>query len=179
MEVTWEASDPNNDQLTYTLEYRPANASVWLPLAKDLQENRYEWQTRRVPDGRYIVRVTASDHADNTPEASLTHSRASDPVLVDNTPPVIENLKADAGRGQVTLQGRARDGLSVIRNMQYVVDAAEQWNYILPEDLIYDSTEESFTVKISDLAPGQHVITLRAEDARGNATFEALIVDIK
>ena len=179
MEITWEATDPNNDQLTYTLEYRPANASVWLPLAKDLQENRYEWQTRRVPDGRYIVRVTASDHADNTPDATLTHSRASDPVLIDNTPPVIENLKAQPGRGLVTITGQARDGLSVIRNMQYVVDSAEQWNYILPQDLIYDSTEESFTVKISDLAPGQHVITLRAEDARGNATFEALIVEVK
>lgn len=179
MNVTWEATDPNNDSLTYTLEYRPANAKIWLPLAKDLTENRYAWQTRLVPDGRYILRVTASDGADNTTDATLTDTRASDPVLVDNTPPELLTVKTTPGKRQIVITGRALDQLSVVTGLQYVVDAAEQWQYILPDDLIYDSTDESFTVKILDLAPGQHVITLRADDARGNAVHEALIVEIK
>lgn len=179
MNVTWEASDPNNDSLLYTLEYRPANAQVWLPLAKEVSENRYDWQTRRVPDGRYILRVTATDAADNTTDSTLTDSRTSDPILVDNTPPELLTIKTTPGKGQLIITGRARDALSVVTGLQYVVDAGEQWKYILPDDLIYDSTDESFTVKILDLAPGQHVITLRADDARGNAVHEALIVEIK
>src|SRR5690606_16854211 len=32
--VEWEASDANGDRLIYTLEYRAAGATRWLPLAK-------------------------------------------------------------------------------------------------------------------------------------------------
>ncbi len=81
--LEWEAVDPNEDALNYTLEYRRADAESWLPLADDLSDTSYEWDTRRAPDGRYIIRLTASDAPDNPgPMARLT-ARSSEPVVVD------------------------------------------------------------------------------------------------
>jgi hypothetical protein len=179
MNISWEAADANNDELVYKLEYRPAEAHVWLPMTKDLKDTHYTWQTRQVPDGRYIVRVTASDAPDNTADAQLSDTRASDPVLIDNTPPELLTVKTTPGKGQIVITGRARDALSTISGLQYVVDAGDQWHYILSDDLIYDSTDETFSVKIPDLSSGQHVITLRAQDALGNAVNQAMVVDIR
>ena len=57
------------------------------------------------------------------------------------------------------------------------MDSAELYEPILPEDLIFDSTRESFTVTISDLAPGPHVVTLRVADSRGNVGYQAVTLN--
>jgi hypothetical protein len=177
--IEWEGSDPNGDTLRYTLEYQQAGTNKWLPLAKDLEVTNFEWQTRRVPDGRYIVRVVASDAPSNTPDMALTSSRNSDPIVVDNTPPAVEDLKIDVKNKTATLAGKAVDALSIIRDINYGIDTTEKWNAVLPEDLIFDSTTETFVVRIVDLSPGPHVVTLRVVDTRGNAQYKAAAFEVK
>lgn len=179
MNIEWEASDPNGDQLRYTLEYQPAGSKQWLPLAKDIEQNSHEWQTRRVPDGRYIIRVTASDSPDNPSTMALTASRRSDPIVVDNTPPAIEEIKVVLDKGNITITGRAHDALSNIKSIHYGVDSTERWQPVLPDDLIYDSTTETFTIKITGLSVGPHMVTLRVLDARNNARYEAVPMEVK
>ena len=66
-------------------------------------------------DGRYEVKVVASDAAANPPGKGKTTSRVSDPVLVDNTPPVIGDVKSEAGRGaDVTVDAKVVDRTSVV-----------------------------------------------------------------
>lgn len=177
--LEWDATDPNTDQLKFTLEYQAAGSEKWLPLAKDLEQPPFEWSVRRVPDGRYVVRVTASDAPDNTPSMAKTASRVSDPVLIDNTPPVLSELKTAAQPGGASFTARITDALSTVQTVHYAVDSTEDWQPVLPDDLIFDSTKESISVKISDLEPGPHVVTLRAVDAQGNATYQALQIDVK
>lgn len=179
LNVEWEASDPNNDTLSYTLEYQPAGSKVWLPIEKDVTQNSFEWQTRRVPDGRYIIRVTASDATDNPGDMALTTSRKTDPVLIDNTPPAFADLKSVINKKALTLTGRITDALSPIQSLHYGLDAEKGWKPILPDGLIFDSTSESFTVTIPDLSVGHHAVTLRGLDARGNPVYQTVLIDVK
>lgn len=176
MNITWEAADANNDRLVYSLEYQAAGSELWLPLAENLQTNSYEWNTRQAPDGRYRIRVVASDRLDNPLDMALVAQRVSDPVVVDNTPPQLVEVVARRDGRTLTLEGRVLDSLSPIGSIQYTLNAEDEARPILPEDLILDSTRETFRVTITDLAPGPHVVTLRATDARGNATYQAVVV---
>src|SRR5690606_32470100 len=112
----------------------------------------------------------------NPGSMALSAVRVSDPVLVDNTPPAIEAEYRRNGR-TLTITGTVRDRHSKVRDLAYSLDGDEQYQPILPQDLIFDSTSEAFEVTIVDLAPGPHVVTLRASDARRNRTHEAVLVD--
>ncbi len=178
LEIEWEAADPNGDQLLYTLEYQPAGTDQWLPLAQDLTEQSHEWQTLRIPDGWYTVRLTATDSPSNTGDMTKTAVRRADPVLIDNTPPTISSLEHRVKDGVLWIETQAQDALSAIRRVSYNIDGADPWLPALPQDLIYDSTQESFTLKIPDLSAGPHAVTVRVIDAMGNAYYKALLLEI-
>ena len=179
LNIEWEATDPNNDHLLFSLEYQPAGSTVWLPLAEDLDKNAFEWQTRRMPDGRYLVRVTATDSPDNPMDMSKTVVRRADPVLIDNTPPTLAGLEHRIEQQVVWINATVADGLSPIAAVSYSVDGDDLWHPALPDDFIYDSTRESFVIKISDLASGPHVVSVRAVDYRGNTQHEAVLIEIQ
>lgn len=179
MDIEWEASDPNNDHLRYTLEYQPAGSKAWVLIAKDLDQPSFEWQTRRVPDGRYLLRVTASDEPDNTADTALTAVRVSDPVVIDNAPPAIENLKVAVEKNAATITGVAKDAISSIQTVHFGLDSTEHWKPVKPDSGIFDSTNEAFTLKLTDLSPGPHVVTIRAVDSRGNPKYEAVTFEVK
>jgi hypothetical protein len=180
LQVTWQATDANKDRLVYSLDYKPGKADRYLPLAKDLTAPKYDWMTQHVPDGWYTLRVTAHDKLDNPPTSAKTGGRVSEPLLIDNTDPTLDGLKAEIfGNGQVKLTALAEDDLSPIQSVSYSIDGAELYQASLPNDLIYDSTSEAWGVTISDLSPGGHVIAVRVIDAKGNTAYRQLIVDVK
>jgi outer membrane protein assembly factor BamB len=178
MNIEWEASDDNQDPLVYKLDYMPAGSDRALVIEEDLTEMTYEWQTRRVPDGRYIVRVTADDRPDNPGDMAMTATRRASPVLVDNSPPELTTTTVINGR-QIKISGQAKDAWSAIRSLAYSLDDDDEYHAVLPGDLIFDSTQESWEVTISDLSPGPHVLTLRAADTRGNTVYQSVIFEIK
>ena len=87
--MQWKADDADGDHLAYALQYRRDGELTWHDLRVGLSDPIFVWDTTSVADGRYIVRVVASDGPSNTPERALTGSRESDPIEIDNTPPVI------------------------------------------------------------------------------------------
>lgn len=178
LKLTWEASDPNEDTLTYRIEYRSNPAAPWLVLAKDLTDTEYEWDTRQTADGRYQIRLIADDRSDNPGPMALSASRIGDPVIVDNTPPAIKDLKIDPSPRQVRLQAHLVDAVSAIAAVHYRVDSSQEWKPVLPADLIFDSTEETLDVTMAGLRPGTRVITLRVADALGNALYQTLQADV-
>lgn len=180
MQVQWQATDANKDRLVYKLEYKPGKAERYLPLADDLTAPKYDWQTQHVPDGWYTLRVTAYDKLDNPPTSAKTGGRVSEPILIDNSDPALDRLKAEIlGNGKVKLAATAEDELSPIQSVSYSIDGADQYQASLPDDLIYDSTSEPWGVTIFDLSPGGHVIAVRVIDAKGNTAYRQLIVDVK
>lgn len=178
--IEWQAGDPNQDRLRYTLEYQPSGSSRWLLLKDDIEQNTFEWNTRQVPDGWYTLRVTASDHLDNPPQMAKTTSRRSAPVLVDNTPPVVQTtIDRPERQGDIVIRIDARDQFSVIRSARYAVDSTDDWQPILPDDLIFDSTHERMEVRITDLAPGSHLVVLSISDAQGNTTLKHVMIEVE
>ncbi|MDB5173108.1 MAG: hypothetical protein JWN51_1881 [Phycisphaerales bacterium] len=177
--ITWEASDPNNDTLAYALYFRRVGEEPWILLKDKLAETTYEWDTRTAADGRYEVKVTASDAASNPPGTGRTVTRISDPVLVDNTPPVIGDVKSQPTGNAVKIDLKVVDRTSTVASVEYAVDSGKEWQFVLPTNQIYDSPEETVSFTIKDLPPGRHQVTLRATDSKGNQAFENVFVTVQ
>jgi hypothetical protein len=165
--LTWSATDPNGDGLEYRVEYRPAGATGFRALRDALEEAVLTWDTTSVPDGRYVVRVLASDRRANPPELALAGEQESTPFQVDNTPPLIHlEPDPDAPDG---IRAVVRDSASPILRLEYSLDAG-RWVEAHPDDGIADSTEESFTLRPAGTTPGtRHVVVVRALDRHGNS----------
>lgn len=159
--LTWKATDADGDTLTYDLEFKPVGAPRWLSLKKGLREAFYSFDTAALPDGEYAFRVSASDTESN-PEEAKTSSRESSPVTVDNTPPVIRRLPADAG----VFEFEARDAASPILEAEYSVDAKE-WVRVEPKDGLSDSPLETYRIRIDPKWKGSFLL-IRVTDAARN-----------
>src|SRR5208282_3222825 len=121
--ITWDASDPNNDALVYTLYYRLEPQGPWILLKDNLKDSTYDWDTRTAADGRYQVKVIASDALANAPGDGKTSSRVSDSFLVDNTPPTIGDLAYKITGNDAQINFRAQDLTSAIASAEYTLDS--------------------------------------------------------
>ncbi|HUT28592.1 MAG TPA: hypothetical protein VMX13_02285 [Sedimentisphaerales bacterium] len=176
--IAYKAKDDNGDKLVYKIDFRKAAKTIWIELKDELEADSFEWDGKTVEDGRYEVRVTASDERDNTPTTKLTASRISDPVIIDNTAPVIKDDSIQRGGKTVTLRLRAVDVFSAIGKVDYTIDSNDKWITAIPDDLVYDTADETFTIAIEDLKAGDHIIALRVSDDAGNTTYKTFEVAI-
>ncbi len=184
--ISYKADDDNGDKLVYTIDFRKVGRTSWIELKDDLAADNFEWDGRTVEDGRYEVRVAAGDEKSNTTATKLTGSRISEPVVIDNTGPVIgeievKSLVDEAGPCRV-FRFKVSDQLSAIGKIEYTIDSNADWTGTVPDDLVYDTTDESFTIRIDTkeaLPRGAHVLTIRAEDAVGNIKHKTLDVVIE
>ena len=171
--ISYSVKDDNEDKLIYKIDFRKAGRTGWIEIKNDVETNGYGWDSRTVEDGRYEIRITASDERSNTPETKLTGSRVSDVFTVDNTPPVVKKHKIDRGAKSIRLKMTVADEFSAIGKVEYTIDSDANWMGVLPDDLVYDTTTEDFTIITDDLTPGQHVIALRLSDDMGNTAYKS------
>jgi outer membrane protein assembly factor BamB len=168
--VLWTAHDDNDDELRYTVYFRGENEREWKLLKDNLEQKFYSWDTTTLPDGAYYLKIVATDAPSNPPALALKTERESERFEVDNTPPVIEGLKATPGsytRGlevvYVTgIQFFARDAASAIERSQYSLDGGD-WIMVAPKDGISDKPMEDYNFVVT-VAPGEHTIAVRAYD---------------
>jgi len=182
--ISYKTKDDNGDKLIYKIDFRKLDRTNWIELKDELDAASFEWDAKTVEDGRYEVRVTASDERNNTTSTKLTGSRISDPVVVDNTGPVVKNITTSAlkNNGQYRVfEIEVQDELSAIGKLEYTIDSNADWIGTVPDDLVYDTTDENFTIKIDvkeDLPKGDHVLTIKVSDAVGNTTYKTFEVNI-
>lgn len=176
--IQYRAQDSNDDPLLFTLYFRKLGRTVWTKLKEDYSQSELEWDSRTVEDGRYEIKVVANDAPANTPASALTASRISDPVVVDNTGPKIHSHFIENGADGITLGLVVRDHLSAVTKLDYTVNSNQRWQGAIPEDLVYDTTEETFRIRITDLESGPHVVAVRVHDDLGNTTYQSFDVMI-
>lgn len=176
--IAWEASDANGDLMTYSLYYRLGTRGEWILLKDKVKEKSYLWNTRQLADGRYQVRVVASDALSNPIGEGLTTSRFSETVMVDNTPPAIGDIKTEQTEDGVRVSLRAVDRTSTVAGVQYAVDSRADWQAAASSDMLYDSPEETVSFVVPGLAVGQHQLALRAKDSQGNTAYETVLVTV-
>jgi hypothetical protein len=70
----WRAEDDNRDDLSYDISYRREGETAWKLLNRGLTDSILDWDTTSVPNGRYTIRVVASDAPSNSPSTALTVS---------------------------------------------------------------------------------------------------------
>jgi outer membrane protein assembly factor BamB len=176
--ISYKAKDDNGDKLIYKIDFRKVGRENWIELKKELETDSFEWDGRTVEDGRYEVRVTASDERSNTTTTKLTGSRITKPVVVDNTEPVIKKYSIESGEKAVTLKMQISDQLSAIGKVDYTVDSNAEWISAVPDDFVYDTTVEDFTIVIEKLDGGEHIIAVKASDDVGNTTHKTFEVTV-
>ncbi len=173
------AEDANRDALLYAFEFRKAGGQRWVLLKDKLDQPKYDWDTRTVEDGRYEIRITASDRQANSPQTALTGTRISDPVVVDNTAPEIVDDKVSIQANTVRLCLAAEDAYSVIAKLQYTIDSDPVFQSALPIDGVFDTTREEFDITLADIAVGEHVIAVAISDDVGNIRYKMFTVTIE
>jgi hypothetical protein len=176
--ISYKAKDDNNDRLIYKMDFRKVGRNNWIELEDKVEEENFEWDGKTVEDGRYEIRVTASDERDNTTESRLQSSRISEPVVVDNTGPNVARYLIEKHNKGVTLKLKVSDQLSTIGKVDYTVDSNAEWKGAVPDDLVCDTTEEDFTITIEQIESGEHTISVRASDSVGNTTYKTFEVDV-
>jgi hypothetical protein len=174
--VYWEAGDPDDDKLRFDLEYKSVEEKKWKELQRNIKEKKtYNWKTHRIPDGYYQVKVIASDASGNPIELALKDEKVSNTFLIDNTRPVIFDLKSiTETRNTLVVSGIARDEMCNINEIQYSIDSGD-WNPVFPVDLIFDSKEESFLLKIPYVPSEEHTVVINAIDAEGNVGSSRIV----
>lgn len=178
IEINFAAQDDNRDELVFKIEFRQVGRVRWILLKDDLSQPKFEWDGRTVEDGRYEARITADDRKSNCPDTTLTGTRVSDPFVIDNTPPVIEDDTLEIQNAVVVLRLSVRDALTVVGKAAYTVNSSEQWVSVLPGDGVYDTTLETFTLRIDDLKSGSHLIAVSVADDVGNTRYKTYEVEI-
>ncbi len=164
---SWRAEDPNGDTLSYDVYYRGLAENRFRLLRKGLLEPVLAWDTTTVPNGRYLIKVVASDAPSNPGGLALTGEKESTAFDVDNTPPAVTAVLAD--RSPVRIRALARDDASPLRKAEYSVDGG-RWEEVYPQDGINDAREETYEFSPEGASgPGPHVVVVRVVDLLGNA----------
>ena len=182
--ITYRAKDDNEDDLIYKIDFRKIGRTNWIELIDDHETSTFEWDGKTVEDGRYEIRVTASDERSNTSLTKLTGSRVSEPIIIDNTGPVVkktgEKKTTENNRKSIIFKFETADEFSAIGKFEYTIDSNENWISSIPDDLVYDTTTEDFTIAIDSekyLPKGDHVLTIKTSDSNGNTTYKTFEIN--
>jgi WD40 repeat protein len=161
----WRAEDDNRDELSYDVQYRREGETAWKVLKRGLTDPILVWDTTSVPNGRYILRIIASDAPSNSPATALTGAMESTAFEIDNLPPVITVTSVRRDGSKTTIAFDVRDDQSTVQKADYSLDG-NRWQTIYPKDGIADSRFEQFELVLEgDAVRG---VIVRAADALNN-----------
>ena len=164
----WRADDENRDDLVYDLQYRREGETAWRSLKQAITDAIFVWDTTSVPNGRYTVRVVASDAPSNSAATALAGDLESTAFDIDNTPPVITVTAVRRDGGRTTLAFDVRDDNSAVVKVEYSLDG-DRWQAVYPKDGIADSRVEQYELTVQE-AQGVLGVVLRAADALNNVS---------
>jgi len=175
--LSWQADDPNGDQLVYALYLKATDEVDWHLLKDKLRETNYTLDVNSLPDGEYTARLVASDEESNSADTARQAELVSAPFWIDNSPPRVKLLTQQMTPEGVELHFQAESNMSPLRSAEVSRDGKE-WTDIQSDDGIVDSRLETFTVRDLRLRPGEHIVLLRAYDTAGNVGVGKAVVRV-
>jgi hypothetical protein len=164
----WQAEDRNSDTLEFAIYYRSINENTFRLLKDKVRESFYTIDSATLADGRYIIRVVASDAPDNPAGQVLTGERLSEPIEIDNTPPVVRAIgQPQFGSTGLRVVFEVDDATGKVKKADLSVDGMP-WTPVFPDDGIADNSRERYTMDLPITATGEHTVSLRVFDPSGN-----------
>jgi hypothetical protein len=173
----WRGADPNGDPLRFRVEVRGEAGGDWIVLGRDLEAPTWTFDTQTLADGRYRLRVVASDQAANPVGEESEGEAVSAPFTVDNHPPAVLSLAATPRAGAVEVEARAEDALSPLARIEIALDDGD-WRAVTPVGGFTDERDHTIRTTLRDVAPGEHSVGVRAVDGAGNAATRATRVRV-
>ncbi len=174
--LTWKVDNPDKDDLRYRLQYRLLGTNDWFDVLKPgekLTKESYAWETADLPEGRYRLRVTASDELSNPPDRATKDVRESGIVLVDNTPPSIDALTVAGQR----LRGIAQDGVGPIARIEVSLSGSDEWLPFFPADGIFDEQREELDIDLKNVIKTlPALVSVRVYDKGNNFVVRSVYV---
>ena len=169
--MSWDAIDDDGDTLTHNLLYSPDNGGSWLPVAVNLTEPSFEFESNQVPSsngGPARFRVRTSDGFNNG-EAEEVVALG----LGDGNPPLVYLIAPNDGdvfpqHACVILHAAAWD-------MEDLMLADDQIVWISNLDGLFGTGVE---LPYSGLSAGTHTLTVIGTDSGGLETFDSKVVTI-
>jgi hypothetical protein len=172
--LEWQVDNPDKDALRYRIKYQLVGTDTWYNLTEEnevLTKSNYKWDTSTLPEGQYRVRVEASDELSNPPARTTRHSLESGVIVIDSTPPTMQDLSLIGRR----LKLRAVDGVSPIQRVEVSVVGSDVWVPLDSVDGVLDEPNESIDSDISSVVPpGKHLVAVRVYDAAGNFSVRSV-----
>ncbi len=173
--VSWQAEDPDNDRLVFSIYFRSEDATQWMVLKSGMHENTITFDGDILADGKYFFRVLASDREANPPPSAREAQLTSAPVMIDNTPPVVTIGAVRYSGGTARVEFEAADAASPLRRCEYSLDAAS-WVPMQAVDGVIDSLRERFALDLAGLGPGEHLLVVRAVDSANNSGLAKVVL---
>jgi WD40 repeat protein len=192
--VRWSAHDDNGDELIFDVYVRGDGEKNWRLLRPRVTERFYSFDSIRLPDGGYRMRVVASDAPAHTLGDALTGERESDHFIVDTTPPVLAALQGSLQSGTLHASFVATDATSPIARAEYSLDAG-RWQFLEPVGKLSDSLTEHYDLNIPLASipvrppreepesspppvvdPQEHILTVRVYDRYDNVSAAKTVI---
>lgn len=184
LSVGWRAEDRNKDELLFRVEIRRVDTGGdWQRLTDDEAHTFFSFDTRAYPDGRYQIRISASDRPSNAPSEALQDANLSDVFSIDNTAPLIRSLAARPSQNGVQVTVEAEDATSSLGKAELSLNGGP-WLMLPAADGLTDARQERFEADVkAGGAPGQIKldgkrisVAVRVEDEIGNAANGATTI---
>lgn len=166
--LAWQAADPNEDALRYSLFQKKIGDEQWILIADRVAEAAYPWNIAGLPDGQYELLLLADDATANAPGEEMMATRNLGPILIDNTKPAISDFSVVQEADALRIKAVATDQAGDIVSLRYSVDGKRNWRPLMPVDGIADGPREELDVLVPLPQPGGRVITLQIFDQAGN-----------
>jgi hypothetical protein len=167
--ITWQASDLDDDALTYTLFYSHDGGTTWLPLGVNLTDPVYELDTQQVPGGEAcFVKVLVSD-------GWHTGKAVGGPFSVARKPPAVTIDTPRAGMWKRPEQAVVLVGSAYDAEQGPLPDEVLAWRSDRDGLLGHGAT---LVLPGLTLERGEHVITLSAVDGDGQKGVERVRIVI-
>jgi hypothetical protein len=166
--LQWTAEDRNGDKLVYDVYYKQVGDAQFRMLRENIDDNFLTIDGQSLADGRYIFKIVAKDSPSNPADTALSGERITDPIDIDNTPPVVTPGQPTINSDNARVTFGVSDKASYLTRAEYSVNGGD-WQPVYADDGISDSPDERYTVELPLKSAGEYVVTLRAFDVNGNS----------
>jgi len=180
--IKWLVDTPNQEEIAYDIFYSDDEGKTWkeikrniLPDIKDSPAppktstpEEYEWNTNKLKDGTYIIKIKAYNNLDPA-DSSLQKEYITKPFIICNTPPEISILSRKSGDDFIEIRGLAKSKMVNITDVSYKI-GDKKWYPAIPSDGIYDSPRKEFIIRINYPKPGLQEINIKGTDEAENTT---------
>jgi hypothetical protein len=171
----WTVTDPDGDNLLYTFSIRHDGDTEWTDIAVDSKDSYVQFDTLHLREGTWFTRLVAREAAPRPAPERLSVEFETDDMVVDHTPPEIEEASVRREAGQVVVTVRGRDALSLLDGAEFTFNNGVHEEVEQPADGILDGMEETFVLELpAARLAGATSVEVTLYDSAGNGATRRL-----